>query len=60
MMGGGIDFRADVIFPDIFAALFYSALGCALVLAGVLFLEIIFAIQNYRKGKLQCYGKRNL
>lgn len=37
MMGGGIGLRAVGIFPDIFVAFFYSGLGCALALAGVLF-----------------------
>ena len=37
MMSGGIGFRAVGIFPDIFVAFFYSGLGCALALAGVLF-----------------------
>ena len=37
MMGGGIGFRAAGVFPDIFIAFFYSGLGCALALAGVLF-----------------------
>lgn len=37
MMGGGIGFRAAVIFPDSFVAFFYSGLGCALALAGILF-----------------------
>ena len=37
MMSGGIGFRAAGIFPDIFLAFFYSGLGCALALAGVLF-----------------------
>ena len=37
MMSGGIGFRATGIFPDIFVAFFYSGLGCALALAGVLF-----------------------
>ena len=37
MMSGGIGFRAAGIFPDIFVAFFYSGLGCALALAGVLF-----------------------
>ena len=38
MMGGGIGFRAAGIFPDVFVAFFYSGLGCALALAGVVFL----------------------
>lgn len=37
MMGGGIGFRAVGIFPNIFIAFFYSGLGCALALAGVVF-----------------------
>ena len=39
MMGGGIGFRAAGMFPDIFVAFFYSGLGCALALAGVLFVR---------------------
>lgn len=37
MMGGGIGLRAAGVFPDTFVAFFYSGLGCALALAGVLF-----------------------
>ena len=37
MMGGGIGLRAAGIFPDIFVAFFYSGVGCALALSGVLF-----------------------
>ena len=37
MMSGGIGFRAAGIFPDIFIAFFYSGLGLALALAGVIF-----------------------
>lgn len=37
MMGGGIGLRAAGIFPDVFVAFFYTGLGCALALAGVLF-----------------------
>lgn len=37
IMGGGIGFRVAGIFPDIFIAFFYTGLGCALALAGVLF-----------------------
>ncbi len=42
MMGYGIGFRALGIFPDIFVAFFYSGLGCALALAGVLFIKNYF------------------
>ncbi len=37
MMSGGIGFRAAGVFPEIFVAFFYSGLGMALALAGVLF-----------------------
>lgn len=37
MMGGGIGLRAFGVFPDFFIAFFYTGLGCALFLAGVLF-----------------------
>ena len=37
MMSGGIGFRAAGIFPEKFIALFYSGLGLALALAGVIF-----------------------
>lgn len=38
MMGGGIGLRVLGVFPDVFVAVFYTGLGCALALAGVLFL----------------------
>lgn len=37
MMSGGIGFRAAGIFPEMFIAFFYSGLGFALALAGVIF-----------------------
>lgn len=37
MMSGGIGFRSAGIFPDQFVAFFYSGLGCALALAGIVF-----------------------
>ena len=37
MMGGGIGFRAAGIFPEVFIAFFYSGLGLALALTGVIF-----------------------
>lgn len=37
MMGGGIALRAFHLVPDFFIAFFYSGLGCALGLAGVIF-----------------------
>ena len=38
MMGSGIGLRAAGVFPDWFVAFFYTGLGCALALAGVLFI----------------------
>ncbi|MBP0962513.1 MAG: hypothetical protein J5864_10280 [Oscillospiraceae bacterium] len=39
MMGGGIGLRSAGVFPDIFVAFFYTGLGVALALAGVLFIR---------------------
>ncbi len=39
MMGGGIGLRAAGVFPEVFIAFFYTGLGCALALAGVLFVK---------------------
>lgn len=38
MMSGGIGLRYAGVFPDVFVAFFYTGLGCALCLAGVLFI----------------------
>lgn len=37
MMSGGIGLRVAGVFPDVFVAFFYTGLGCALALAGVVF-----------------------
>ncbi len=37
MMGGGIGLRASGLVPHVFIAFFYTGLGCALALAGVMF-----------------------
>lgn len=37
MMGGGIWLRSSGLVPDKFIAVFYTGLGCALALAGILF-----------------------
>ncbi|MCI6190707.1 MAG: hypothetical protein MR691_12360 [Clostridium sp.] len=42
MMGGGIWLRSSGLVPDIFIAVFYTGLGCALTLAGVLFWVMYF------------------
>ncbi|MGN0204619.1 MAG: hypothetical protein ACI4BB_08750, partial [Coprococcus sp.] len=42
MMGGGIWLRASGLVPDVFIAVFYTGLGCALALAGVLFWIMFF------------------
>jgi len=46
MMGGGIGMRAAGVFPDWFVAFFYSGLGCALSLAGVLFIRNYIAARS--------------
>lgn len=42
MMSMGIGFRAAGIFPETFIAFFYTGLGCALALSGILFLRNFF------------------
>lgn len=37
MMGGGIWLRSSGHVPEVFIAVFYTGLGCALALAGILF-----------------------
>ena len=37
MMGGGISLRYSGLVPEVFVAVFYTGLGCALALAGVCF-----------------------
>lgn len=37
MMGGGIWLRSSGLVPDVFIAVFYTGLGCALASAGVMF-----------------------
>ena len=46
MMGGGIGLRAAGVFPNWFVAFFYTGLGCALALAGVLFIRNYIATRN--------------
>lgn len=44
MMGGGIGLRAAGVFPNEFVAFFYTGLGCALALAGVLFIKNFISV----------------
>lgn len=46
MMGGGIGLRAAGVFPNQFVAFFYSGLGCALALAGILFIRNFISSRN--------------
>lgn len=46
MMGGGIWLRASGLVPEVFIAVFYSGLGCALALAGVLFWIMFFLFRK--------------
>lgn len=47
MMGGGVWLRYSGLAPDIFIAVFYTGLGCALALAG----DIVW-IQIYGSGNM--------
>ena len=42
MRKSGILLRASGLVPDVFIAVFYTGLGCALALAGVLFWIMFF------------------
>lgn len=42
MMGGGIWLRSSGFAPNVFIAVFYTGLGCALALAGVMFIVMFF------------------
>ncbi len=46
MMGGGIWLRSSGLVPDVFIAVFYTGLGCALALAGVLFMIMFFCYKE--------------
>lgn len=46
MMGGGIWLRSSGLVPDVFIAVFYTGLGCALALAGVLFWIMFFGYKR--------------
>ena len=46
MMGGGIGLRAAGVFPNQFVAFFYSGLGSALALAGILFIRNFISSRN--------------
>lgn len=46
MMGGGIGLRATGVFPENFIAFFYTGLGCALALAGILFIKNCIKFTN--------------
>ncbi len=53
MMGGGIWLRASGLAPDVFIAVFYTGLGCALALAGVLFWIMFLTFRKSGKSKLE-------
>lgn len=42
MMGGGIWLRSSGLVPNVFIAVFYTGLGCALALAGIIFWIMFF------------------
>ncbi len=47
MMGGGIWLRSSGLVPDVFIAVVYTGLGCALALAGVLFWLMFFGYREH-------------
>lgn len=51
MMGGGIGLRSAGIFPDFFVAFFYTGVGGALTLAGVLFIKNYLFYDNITGNK---------
>ena len=46
MMGGGIWLRASGLLPNAFIAVFYTGLGYALAVAGIVFWWIFGAVKN--------------
>lgn len=46
MMGGGIWLRFSGLVPNVFIAVFYTGLGCALALCGVLFWIMFFRYED--------------
>ncbi len=46
MMGGGIWLLNSGLVPEVFIAVFYTGLGCALALAGVLFWVMFFRYKS--------------
>lgn len=52
MMGGGIGLRAAGVFADIFISFFYSGLGCALALAGVIFIKNYIGYDKLKEKEL--------
>ncbi|MDO4153956.1 MAG: hypothetical protein Q4E21_03785 [Clostridia bacterium] len=46
MMGGGIWLRSSGLAPDVFIAVFYTGLGCALALAGIIFGIVYFGYKT--------------
>lgn len=51
MMGGGIWLRASGLAPNVFIAVFYTGLGCALTLAGINFWVLFFRYHENRESE---------
>ena len=49
MMDGGIGLRFSGLLPETFIAVFYTGLGCALALAGILFWILFFRYHDDRE-----------
>ena len=46
MMGGGIWFPSSGVVPNVFIVIFYTGLGCALAMAGLLFGILFFQYEK--------------
>ena len=46
MIGGGIWLRSSGLLPDLFIAILYTGIGCALALAGILFWFMYFQVKE--------------
>lgn len=54
MKGGGIWLRASGLVPDVFIAVFYTGLGCALGLAGILFWVCFCVFSGFPAKNAEC------
>ena len=56
MMTAGFGLRALGVFPDVFVAFFYTGLGCALALCGVLFIGSYMKLRSSPRQESPAHG----